>query len=74
MRLRSLAASPADREAALALLQTQGETDPDIKAICDNAAVYSDKILQCLAINSEMKQFVIDLHFHIRPSYPTYLL
>lgn len=51
---------PADREAALASLQTQGETDPDIKAICDNAAVYSDKILQCLAINSEMKQFVID--------------
>lgn len=51
---------PADREAALALLQAQGETDSDIKAICDNAAVYPDKILQCLAVNSEMKQFVMD--------------
>lgn len=51
---------PADREAALALLQAQGETDPEIKGIYDNAAVYSDKILQCLAVNSELKQFVID--------------
>lgn len=51
---------PADREAALLLLQSQSESDPDIKSIYDNAAVYPDKILQCLAVNSEMKQFVID--------------
>lgn len=51
---------PADREAALSLLQAQSASDPDIKSIYDNAAVYPDKVLQCLAINSEMKQFVMD--------------
>lgn len=51
---------PADREAALEILKTQAETDPEIQGICDNAAVYPDNILMNLAINSEMKQFAID--------------
>lgn len=51
---------PADRDAALALLQAQAESDPDMMSICENAAVYPDKLLQCLAVNSEMKQFVLD--------------
>ncbi len=51
---------PEDRQAALAILKEQAETDSDIHAIYENAAVYPDKILQCLAINSEMKQFVLD--------------
>lgn len=51
---------PADREAALAILQAQAETDNEIKGVYDNAAVYPDKVLQCLAVNSEMKQFAIN--------------
>lgn len=51
---------PADKEAALAMLQTQAETDPELQNICDNAAIYPEKVLQCLAVNPEMKQFVID--------------
>ena len=51
---------PADRDAALAELKIQGKSDSDIQSIYENAALYPDKILQNLAINSEMKQFVID--------------
>lgn len=48
---------PADRDAALAMLATQGETDPDIKNIYDNAAIFTDSVLMNLAINSELKEF-----------------
>lgn len=51
---------PADREAALELLKAQGEADPEIKSIYENAAVYPDYILQNLAINPEMKQYAAD--------------
>lgn len=51
---------PADRDAALAALKIQGADDSDIQNIYENASVYPDKILQNLAINSEMKQFVMD--------------
>lgn len=51
---------PKDRDAALSELKIQGETDSDIQSIYENAAVYPDKLLQNLAINSEMKQFVTD--------------
>ena len=48
---------PADRDAAIAVLQTAAETDTDIKNIMDNQAVYSDILLRNLAANLEMKQF-----------------
>lgn len=51
---------PKDRDAALTALKVQGENDRDIQSIYENATVYPDKVLQNLAINSEMKQFVID--------------
>jgi len=57
---------PADRDAALAILKEQSETDSDIKNIYENAAAYPDKILQNLAVNSEMKQYVIDYPAKIR--------
>ena len=51
---------PADRDAAIAILQTATETDTDIKNIMDNQAVYSDILLRNLAANLEMKQFTLD--------------
>lgn len=53
-------ALPAGREEALALLQQLGETDQEFMDIYDNAAVYPDLLLRNVAVNEEMKQFVID--------------
>lgn len=51
---------PTDREAALAIIKKLAETDPDMKSIYDNAAVYSDRILECLSVNPEMTEFVLN--------------
>lgn len=51
---------PADRETALAILKEQAGNDSDIRAVYENAAIYPDKLLQHLAVNSEMKQFALD--------------
>ena len=51
---------PADRDAAIELLNMQATTDPDLQTLVDNIAVYPDNILMNLAVNSEMKQFAID--------------
>lgn len=51
---------PADRDAALALLSTQGETDPDIKNICENSAIFTDSVLRNLAVNAELKDFAMN--------------
>ncbi|MCM1179897.1 MAG: C39 family peptidase [Clostridium sp.] len=53
---------PADREAALTILKerAESESDADLQNICDNAAVYSDRVLINLAANPELKQFTID--------------
>lgn len=53
---------PADREAALTILKERAtsEEDTELQNICDNAAVYSDRVLQNLAANPELKQFTID--------------
>lgn len=51
---------PKDREAALAQLKKLSEDNLDIKGIYDNAAIYPDKILQNLAINLEMTDFVVN--------------
>lgn len=50
---------PADRETALAMLAAQGETDPDMKNIHENAAIFMDSVLQNLAINAELKEFAM---------------
>lgn len=53
---------PADREAALTILKERAESEDDteLQNICDNAAVYSDRVLLNLAANPELKQFTID--------------
>ena len=51
---------PEDRDAALAMLEELGKSDSDIQSIFENSAVYPDKILQCLAVNPEMKQYVLN--------------
>lgn len=51
---------PADRETALAMLKEQGESDSDIHAVYENAAVYPDSILMHLAVNSELKQYAVN--------------
>ncbi|MBQ4059033.1 MAG: C39 family peptidase [Lachnospiraceae bacterium] len=50
---------PADRDAALAILQEQAENDSTMQSICDSAAAIPDIILQHLAINPEMKDFTL---------------
>ncbi|MDE6434698.1 MAG: C39 family peptidase [Lachnospiraceae bacterium] len=53
---------PADREAALTILKERAESEEDseLQNICDNAAVYSDRVLMNLAANPDLKQFTID--------------
>ena len=51
---------PADREEALAILEELGKTDSAIQSVFENSAVYSDKLLQNLAANPEMKEYVLD--------------
>lgn len=50
---------PADRDAALTILQEQAENDSTMQSICDSAAAIPDIILQNLAINPEMKDFTL---------------
>ncbi len=51
---------PATRDDALAIIQGYSETDTEYKDIFDNAAVFSDDLLRYVAVNPEMKRFVID--------------
>lgn len=51
---------PATREDALAIIQGYSDTDTEYKDIYDNAAVFSDDLLRYVAVNPEMKRFVID--------------
>lgn len=53
---------PADRDAAIAMIKACATTtkDTDLSNICDNAAVYSDRVLMNLAANPELKQFTMD--------------
>lgn len=50
---------PADRDAALAILQEQATNDSTMQSICDSAAAIPDIVLQHLAINPEMKDFTL---------------
>lgn len=50
---------PADRDAALAILQEQAAEDSTIQSICDSAAAMPDILLQHLAVNSELKEFTL---------------
>lgn len=50
---------PADRDAALAILQEQAESDSSIQSICDSAAALPDILLQYLAINPELKDYTL---------------
>lgn len=50
---------PADRDAALAILQEQAADDSTMQSICDSAAAIPDIVLQHLAINPEMKDFTL---------------
>lgn len=52
-------ALPADRDAALAILETQAADDSTMQSICDSAAAIPDIVLQNLAVNPEMKDFVL---------------
>lgn len=52
-------ALPADRDAALAILQKQAEDDSTMQSICDSAAAIPDILLQHLAVNAEMKDFTL---------------
>ncbi len=52
-------ALPADRDAALSILQTQAEDDSTMQSICDSAAAIPDIVLQHLAVNPEMKDFTL---------------
>lgn len=49
---------PKDRETALAKLEKIAVNNPDIEGICENAAIYPDRILKELSINLEMTNFV----------------
>lgn len=53
---------PADRDSAIAVIKVRAATtkDTDLANICDNAAVYSDRVLMNLAANPELKQFTMD--------------
>lgn len=51
---------PATREEALTMIQGFADTDTEYKDIYDNAAVFSDDLLRYVAVNPEMKRFVID--------------
>lgn len=53
---------PADRDSAIAVIKVRAATtkDTDLANICDNAAVYSDRVLMNLAANPELKQFTLD--------------
>jgi len=60
---------PETREEAVAILEQQAETDPDIKNILENSAVYSDRVFINLAANPELKQFTLDYVTKINPAY-----
>ncbi|MGN0495415.1 MAG: C39 family peptidase [Lachnospiraceae bacterium] len=51
---------PATREDALEMIKGFADTDSEYKDIYDNAAVFSDDLLRYVAVNPEMKRFVID--------------
>lgn len=51
---------PKNRKEALEILKKLSKDDPSIKAIYDNAAIYPDRILQHLAANTEMVDYVIN--------------
>ena len=55
-------AMPKDRDEALTILKerAEAEADTELAGICDNAAVYSDRVLINLAANPELKQFTVD--------------
>lgn len=60
---------PATKEEAIATLETEAATDPDIKNILENSAVYSDRVFINLAANPELKQFTLDYVTKINPAY-----
>lgn len=51
---------PETREDALEMIKGFADTDSEYKDIYDNAAVFSDDLLRYVAVNPEMKRFVID--------------
>lgn len=51
---------PEDRTEALEILAEQAKEDEDLQTICDNEQNYPDMLLQCLASNSELKQYALD--------------
>lgn len=51
---------PATREDAMEMIKGFADTDSEYKDIYDNAAVFSDDLLRYVAVNPEMKRFVID--------------
>lgn len=65
------AALPADRESALALIKerAEAEADTELQNICDNEAVYSDRVLINLAANPELKQYTIDYLTKVTTAY-----
>lgn len=65
------AALPADRESALALIneRAEAEADTELQNICDNEAVYSDRVLINLAANPELKQYTIDYLTKVTTAY-----
>ena len=61
-------AIPDTRDKAMELLNAQAETNPDIKNICENQAVYPDIVLEYLAVNSELLEFA--LHYPAQITVP----
>lgn len=51
---------PATREDAITIISEFANTDTEFKDILENQAVFSDDLLRYVAVNPEMKRFVID--------------